>query len=306
VTGAQIERMTEHALQRRALGADVFAEVDPNQKQRIILALRHAGLSVGYLGDGVNDAAALHAADVGISVDTAVDVTRRAADIVLLRKDLHVLAEGIEEGRHAFANTLKYVFVATSARFGNMFSMAGASLLAAFLPMLPKQILLLNLLSDLPAMTIATDRLDPELVARPRRWDVRFIRDFMITFGLISSVFDYMTFGLLLYLAVPVALFRSAWFVESILTEIFVLLVIRTARVFYRSPPSRPLLFASMTVAIIAVWLPYSPLAGILGLVPLPLWLLATLFGISTMLLIASELAKRAFFAHHPLGREWK
>lgn len=304
VTGGEIDRLTDHALQRRTAAVDVFAEVDPNQKERIILALRRGGCAVGYLGDGVNDAAALHAADVGISVDSAVDVTRRAADIVLLRKDLDVLAEGIEEGRHAFANTLKYVFVATSARFGNMFSMAGASLMAAWLPMLPKQILLLNLLSDLPAMTIATDRLDPELVSLPRRWDVRFIRDFMIIFGLISSIFDYMTFGLLLFIAVPVETFRTAWFVESVLTEIFVLLVIRSARPFYRSKPSKPLLLTSAAVGLFSVWLPYSPLAGILGLVPLPAELLAALFAISTLLLIASELGKRFFFAHHPLGRE--
>jgi len=304
VTGPQVDRLTDHALQRRAVHAAVFAEVDPNQKERVILALRHAGYAVGYLGDGVNDAAALHAANVGISVDSAVDVTRRAADIVLLRKDLNVLAEGIEEGRRAFANTLKYVFVATSARFGNMFSMAGASLLAAWLPMLPKQILLLNLLSDLPAMTIATDRLDPELVARPRGWDVRFIRDFMIIFGLISSAFDYMTFGLLLLIAVPVGMFRTAWFVESVLTEIFVLLVIRSARPFYRSTPSKPLLLTSVGVALFALWLPFSPLAPVLGLVPLPLNLLAALFAISGLLLISSELGKRYFFAHHPLGRE--
>jgi len=302
VTGSDLDRLTEHALQRRARTTDVFAEVDPNQKERIILALKRGGASVGYLGDGINDAAALHAADVGISVDTAVDATRRAADIVLLRKDLCVLAEGVEEGRRAFANTLKYVFVTTSANFGNMFSMAGASLATAFLPMLPKQILLLNLLSDVPALAIATDRLDAELVARPRRWDVGFIRAFMITFGLVSSFFDFLTFGLLLLLAVPAAQFRTAWFVESVLTEIGVLLVIRTGRVFFRSAPSRPLLFASLGAAAITVALPFVPGTELLGFAPLSPALLGAIMGITALLVAASESAKRVFFARHPLG----
>jgi Mg2+-importing ATPase len=302
VTGASVARLTDAALQRRVRRTDVFAEVDPNQKERIILALRRGGASVGYLGDGINDAAALHAADVGISVDTAVDVTRRAAGVVLLRKDLGVMAEGVAEGRRAFANTLKYVFVTTSANFGNMVSMAIASLFAGFLPMLPKQILLLNLLSDLPAMAIATDRLDPEMAARPRRWDVRFIRDFMITFGLISSVFDVLTFALLRFLAVPVAQFRTAWFVESMLTEIFVLLVIRTARVFYRSTPSRPLSAATACVAALTLVFPWLPFAGVTGFAPLPPALLAAVVGLTLLLVLTSEAAKRVFFARHPLA----
>jgi Mg2+-importing ATPase len=302
VTGGEVSLLDGRALGRLVLDANVFAEIEPHQKERIILALRASGRSVGYLGDGINDAAALHAADVGISVDSATDVTQRAADIVLLRKDLGVLADGVAEGRRAFANTLKYVFVTTSANFGNMLSMAGASLLTAFLPMLPKQILLLNLLSDLPAMAVATDRLDPELVARPRRWDVRFIRDFMVTFGLVSSLFDFLTFGLLIALAVPVAQFRTAWFVESTLTELFVLLVIRTARTFFRSPPSRPLLLATVAVAAVTFALPYSPLAGALGFAPLPAALLAMLVGLTFLLVTASELTKRVFFRHHPLA----
>ena len=177
----------------------VFAEVEPNQKERIILALQKTGHVVGYMGDGINDAPALHAADVGISVDTAVDVAKEAADFVLLEQDLDVLRRGIEEGRTTFANTLKYVFTTTSANFGNMFSMAAASLFLPFLPLLPKQILLNNFLSDFPAMTIATDNVDPEWVDRPRRWDMRFIRNFMVVFGLVSSVFDFLTFGVLLF-----------------------------------------------------------------------------------------------------------
>jgi len=284
--------------------ADVFAEVDPNQKEQIILAFKRSGVSVGFLGDGINDAPALHAADVGISVDTAVEVTKQAASIVLLRKHVEVLAEGIEEGRRAFANTLEYVFVTTSANFGNMFSMAAASLVAAFLPMLPKQILLLNLLSDLTALAIATDRVDPDLVAHPRRWNVRYIQNFMVTFGLVSSVFDYLTFGLLLALAVPVAQFRTGWFLESTLTEIFVLLVIRTGQVFYRSRPSRTLLAASLAVAGVTLLLPYLPGAGLLGFAPLPLGLLVALLALTALLVVASELGKRFYVARHPLSGE--
>lgn len=296
LTGAELRELSAPALQQRVGEVDVFAEVDPNQKEQIILAFKRSGVSVGFLGDGINDAPALHAADVGISVHTAVDVTKQAASIVLLRKDLDVLAEGIVEGRLAFANTLKYVFVTTSANFGNMFSMAGASLVAAFLPMLPKQILLLNLLSDLPAMAIATDRVDPDLVATPRRWDVRYIRNFMVTFGLVSSVFDFLTFGLLLALAVPVAQFRTGWFLESMLTEIFLLLVIRTGRVFYRSTPSRALLVASLAVAAATLALPYLPGAALLGFAPLPAGLLFALLGLTVLLVLASELVKRLKF----------
>ncbi len=195
LTGQDLRRLTPEALRRQVDRVDVFAEIEPNQKEQIILALRKAGHVVGYQGDGINDASALHAADVGISVDTAVDVAKEAADFVLLEKDLAVLGRGVQEGRRTFANTLKYVFMATSANFGNMFSMAGASLFLPFLPLLPKQILLTNLLTDFPEMTIATDSVDPEMVLRPRRWNITFIRDFMLVFGLLSSVFDYATFG---------------------------------------------------------------------------------------------------------------
>jgi Mg2+-importing ATPase len=300
-TGAELLGLTGTALYARVTAVDVIAEVDPGQKEGIILALKRGGVSVGYLGDGINDAASLHAADVGISVDTACDVAKQAAGIVLLRKDLGVLAEGIQEGRRAFANTLKYVFASTSANFGNMFSMAGASLILTFLPMLPKQILLLNLLGDLPAMAIATDLLDPEMVAVPRRWDVRYIRDFMVTFGLVSSVFDYLTFGLLLLLAVPVAQFRTGWFVESLLSEILVFLVIRTRRIFYRSRPSRPLLAASLGVAALALAIPYFPGVPVLGMAPLPAGVLGGLLGLALLMVLSAEGAKRLFFRRHPL-----
>ena len=198
LTGAELNGMRDEALWQQAERVNLFAEVDPNQKERIISALRKTGHVVGYMGDGINDAPALHAADVGISVDNAVDVAKEAADFVLLEQSLDVLRHGIEQGRQTFANTLKYVFTTTSANFGNMFSMAGLSLFLPFLPLLPKQILLNNFMSDFPAMTIATDAVDPEMVDKPRRWDVTYIRNFMIVFGLISSVFDFLTFGVLL------------------------------------------------------------------------------------------------------------
>ncbi len=213
LTGSDLRQMSDEAMLKRVVDVDVFAEIEPNQKERIILALRKAGNVVGYIGDGINDASALHAADVGISVDSAVDVTKETVDIVLLEKDLGVLVQGVREGRVTFANTLKYVFMATSANSGNMFSMAGVSLLLPVLPLLPKQILLTNLMTDFLEMTIATDTVDSEMVEQPRRWDIRFIRKFMITFDIVSSVFDYLTFGLLLLLLhATTAQFRTVGF----------------------------------------------------------------------------------------------
>jgi len=212
-----------------------------------------------------------------------------------------VLGKGVREGRRAFANTLKYVFISTSANFGNMFSMAGASLLVAFLPLLPKQILLINVLSDLPAMAIGTDRLDPELVARPRRWDTRAIRHFMIGFGLVSSVFDYMTFGTLLLLRVSPATFRTAWFTESILSELLILLVIRTRRPFYRSRPGSLLLWASAAVAAATIALPYTPLAAPLGFAPLAPHVAMLMVAIVIVYALCSEVAKRTVLRHASL-----
>lgn len=295
-TGAELRHLTEDALVRDAPRISVFAEIEPNQKERIIRALKKGGYSVGYLGDGINDAAALHAADVGISVDSATDVTKQAADIVLLDKDLAVLGRGVREGRRAFANMLKYVFITTSANFGNMFSMAGATLFAGFLPLLPKQILLINVLSDLPAMAIATDRLDPELVVKPRRWDNRSIRRFMITFGIVSSVFDYLTFGGLLFLQVSAATFRTAWFLESVLSEILILLVIRTRRAFFRSRIGSALLWSSVVVACATLALPYTPLASLLGFVRLSPILVGGVSGVVALYVVASEASKRLLF----------
>ena len=196
MTGAELDALADEALWHVAEKTDIFAEVDPNEKERIILALKKMGHVVGYMGDGINDAPSLHSADVGISVENAVDVAKEAADFVLLKQDLAVLRQGILEGRKTFANTLKYIFMAVSANFGNMFSVAGASLFMPFLPLLPKQILLINFMTDFPEMTIASDNVDVEYIEKPRRMDVNFIRRFMLVFGPLSSVFDYLTFGL--------------------------------------------------------------------------------------------------------------
>src|SRR5512143_943843 len=227
LTGPALHQLSDAALLNRVAEVDVFAEIEPNQKERIIVALRKAGNVVGYMGDGINDASALHAADVGISVESAVEVVKDAANIVLLEHDLGVLVQGVREGSTTFANTLKYVFMATSAHFGNMFSMAGVSLWLPFLPLLPKQILLTNLMTDFPEMTIATDDVDSEMVARLRRWDTRFIRNFMMTFGLVSSVFDYATFGVLYLLGATPLQFRTAWFLESVVSASLIVLVVR-------------------------------------------------------------------------------
>lgn len=298
LTGSELRELSDAALVKRVGEIDIFAETEPNQKERILIALRKSGEVVGFLGDGINDASALHAADVGISVDSAVDVAKEAADIILMRHDLGVLARGVRNGRITFANTLKYIYITTSANFGNMFSMAGASFFMPFLPLLPKQILLNNFLSDLPALTIATDSVDPEQVSLPRRLDHHFIRRFMIAFGLVSSVFDYLTFGaLLIVFRATEAQFQTGWFIESLMTELFIVMVIRTHRPFFRSKPGRILAIATLLVAATTITLPYTALGKIFGLVPLPWHIMLTLIGITTLYLLASELVKRHMFA---------
>ncbi|MDP3182996.1 MAG: HAD-IC family P-type ATPase, partial [Desulfobaccales bacterium] len=297
LTGPQLRQMSNEALIKRVTETQVFAEVEPNQKERIINALRKAGHVVGFMGDGINDASALHAADVSISVDSAVDVAKEAADIVLLEKDLGVLTKGVREGRMTFANTLKYVFMATSANFGNMFSMAGASLFLSFLPLLPKQILLTNLMTDFPEMTIATDRVDLELVEKPRRWDIKFIRKFMITFGLVSSIFDYLTFGALLFiLKAGTEQFRTGWFQESVISAALIVLVIRTRKPFFKSLPGKYLLAATLLIVGVTLIFPYTPLAGLLNFTPLPLEFLLLLALILVLYIGAAELAKMIFY----------
>ena len=299
LSGHELRQMSDGALLNRVSQVDIFAEVEPNQKERLILALRKAGHVVGYMGDGINDASALHAADVGLSVEGAVDVAKQVADIVLLEKNLDVLVEGVREGRTTFANTLKYVLMATSANFGNMFSMAGASLLLPFLPLLPKQILLTNLLTDMPEMTIASDNVDAEMLARPRRWDIGFIRAFMLTFGVLSSVFDYLTFGALLYiLGSGPEQFRTGWFVESVLSAALVVLVVRSRHPFFRSRPGKRLLLATLGVVGVTLMLPFLPFAPLLGLTPLPLSFLPLLALIVAMYIVSAEVAKRLFYRH--------
>ena len=298
LTGKMLNDMPDEALWHAVERTTIFAEVDPNQKERIILALRKNKHVVGYMGDGINDAPALHAADVGISVDTAVDVAKDAADFVLLKQDLDILREGIDVGRVTFANTIKYILTTISANFGNMFSMAGASLLLPFLPLLAPQILLNNFLSDIPATTIASDNVDPEWVAKPRRWNTVFIRNYMVIFGLVSSIFDFLTFGILLYLfhASPEE-FRTGWFVESLLTELVIALVVRTRRVFFRSRPGRLLLISTLIVIAITLVLPYIRINFLFGFVPLPAPLMLTMLGLVALYVLVTEIAKKLFYS---------
>ena len=297
VTGKELLMMSNDALLKMVSHYNVFAEVEPSQKERIINAMKKAGNVVGYMGDGINDASALHAADVGISVESAVDVAKQAADIVLLKMDLGVLVNGVREGRVTFANTLKYVFMATSANFGNMFSMAGASLFLSFLPLLPKQILLTNLMTDLPEMTIAGDSVDREMAEKPRRWDIRFIRNFMATFGLISSIFDYMTFGVLLFIFhATTDQFRTGWFIESVISATLIILVIRTRGPFLRSRPGKYLALAVFLVICATLFLPYSRLAHLFGFHPLPPSFLIALGVIVVLYVITAEVAKKIFY----------
>jgi Mg2+-importing ATPase len=298
LTGPEISRESDEALQKLVQKIDVFAEVEPNQKERLILALRKSGCVVGYMGDGINDASALHAADIGLSVDSAVDVAKEAADIVLLEKDLSVLKQGVIEGRKTFSNTMKYVFMATSANFGNMFSMALLSLFLPFLPLLPTQVLLTNLLTDLPEMTIAGDRVDPELVSQPRRWSIGFIRNFMVTFGLLSSLFDFLTFGALLFLLhANVDQFRTGWFIESVVSASFVVLVIRTRRPFFSSRPSTSLMVMTLLVGLFTIILPFSPLSEPFGFAKISAYSLAIVAVIVGIYIAAAELVKKIFYS---------
>lgn len=296
--GSELRQMVDAALAVRVEHTEIFAEVEPNQKERIIRALRAGGHVVGYMGDGINDAPAMHAADVSVSVQSAVDVAKEAADIVLLAPDLSVLESGVRASRRTFVNTLKYVFMATSANFGNMFSMAGASFFLPFLPLLPQQILLMNLLTDAPELAIAGDCVDEEWIAQPRRWDIVFIRQFMCVFGLLSSLFDFLTFALLMaFLRAGEAEFRTGWFVESVASATLIVLVVRTRKPFLTSRPS-PLLFCSSLVTVLAaVWLPYSPLASIIGFVPLGWRFLASMAGVIFLYVLSAEAIKRRFYA---------
>jgi len=297
LSGPEMRAMSDEAFRARVSTVDVFAEVEPNQKARIITYLQKAGHVVGHLGDGINDASAIHTADVGISVSNGADVAKDAADIVLMEKNLSVLEDGIREGRITFANTLKYVFMATSANFGNMFSMAGASLFLKFLPMLPTQIMLTNFMTDVPEMTISGDNVDPEWISSPRRWDLKFIKRFMVVFGLANSACDYLTFGILLFImhATPVQ-FRTGWFIENVVTAALIVLVVRTRRPFWKSRPSKWLTVATLSSVCVVLALPYSPIAGTLGLEPLPPVFMGMLAGVTVFYAIVAETAKYFFY----------
>jgi Mg2+-importing ATPase len=308
LSGLEIDGLDDAELMAALAQTDIFARVTPEQKSRVIRAQRAAGVDVGFLGDGVNDAVALHDADVGISVDTATEVAKDAADIVLLRKDLDVLADGVVEGRRIFANTIKYVLMGTSSNFGNMFSAAGASVFLAFLPMTPTQILLNNLLYDVSELTIPTDRVDEELLRRPAHWDVGFIRRFMIVFGPISSIFDFLTFAVMLFVFhARGSLFQSGWFVESLATQTLVIFVIRTRRVpFLSSRPGRALVVASLVCVAVGALFPFSPLAPLFGFTALPIRFFLILLGMVIIYLGLVEAAKARFFripvGDHPLS----
>jgi P-type Mg2+ transporter len=298
VLGDNLEQMSDTALGHMAEQATIFARVSPMQKLRIILALKHRGHVVGYMGDGINDAPSLHAADVGISVASAVDVARDAADIILLQPGLAILHRGIIEGRKASANVLKYLLMGTSSNFGNMFSMAGASLFLPFLPMLPTQILLNNFLYDAAQITIPSDNVDDSYVRGPQRWDMRLIRNFMIFIGPISSIYDFLTFYVLLhFFHAGEPLFHTGWFVESLATQTLVLFVIRTMGNPLKSRPSIPLAVTTIAMVIVGILLPVSPLAGILGFTPLPMPFFAFLAVSTATYMLLVEFAKRMLFS---------
>ena len=304
LTGVELDQLRDEALWHAVDRTDVFAEVDPRQKERIIRAFKRRGHVVGYMGDGINDGPSMRSADVAVSVEGAADVARESADFVLLDKDLHVLRRGVAEGRTTFANTLKYVLTTTSANLGNMISMAVASLVLPFLPLLASQVLLNNLLSDVPAMALAGDAVDPEVVARPERWDVRFIGRFMLEFGLLSSLFDFAAFGTLLWLfSADVATFRTGWFFESLLTELLIVFVLRTRRPLWKSRPSRALVLATAAVIGVAVVLPSLSIAPALGFVPMPAPLFLALTGIALAYAAAAELTKHWFYRRAPRRR---
>jgi len=296
MTGQELSETSTEALQRLVQDVHIFAEVEPQQKEHIIQTLRKT-YTVAYMGDGINDVSAINAADVGISVENAVDVAREAADFVLMEKDLTVLIDGIKEGRKTFANTMKYIFINTGSTFGNMCSVAAASLLLPFLPMLPKQILLTNFITDFPFLAVASDNVDEEQVKKPGKWNLKSIRSYMLIFGIHSSVFDMITFSsLYLFFNAKETEFQTAWFVESVLTQLFIIFIIRTRKNFFKSVPGKYLFLLSVAGLIITIGLPYLPFAGILGFVPLPFFMISVMILIVLLYVITADLLKVWFF----------
>lgn len=303
--GDELDSYSISQLNKKVLDIDIFAEISPNQKEKIIMAYKQAGEIVGYMGDGINDSPAIKQADVGVSVNTAADTAKDAASIVLLKNSLKVLISGINEGRRTFINTLKYIFIATSANFGNMFSMAGASLFLNFLPLLPKQILLTNLMTDFPSLQIASDSVDEEWLKRPVKWDMKFIKKFMILFGIISSVFDYMTFAVLLFIfKANEETFHTGWMLESIISAMVVMIIVRTARPVFASRPNSKLLIAIVGVAAALLAIIYSPINIYLGLISLPIKLLLALLGVSLIYALTAEILKKSFYEHNSFSKK--
>ena len=297
LTGAEIQQLDDPALAARVEQVNLFCRVTPAQKNRIILALKRRGHVVGYLGDGINDAPSLHSADVGISVDSAVDVAKAAADMILLEQDLGVLHAGVLEGRRTFGNIMKYIMMGTSSNFGNMFSMAGASLFLPFLPMLPVQILLNNLLYDVSELPIPLDRVDDDYLSHPRHWDMNYIRNFMLIIGPVSSVFDFLTFYIMLTVFhAGEALFHTGWFIESMATQVLVIFIIRTRKNPFKSRPNPWLIACSLTVVAVAALLPFTPAGVHLGFVAPPAFFFLILTAMLLAYLLAVEVMKRWFF----------
>jgi Mg2+-importing ATPase len=300
LTGAEIQDMDDQALVGQVDRVNLFCRVTPAQKNRIILALKKRGHTVGYLGDGINDAPSLHSADIGISVDSAVDVAKAAAEMILLESDLGVLQQGVIEGRRTFGNIMKYIMMGTSSNFGNMFSMAGGSLFLPFLPMLPTQILLNNMLYDMSEIPIPMDNVDEEYLVRPRQWDINFVRKFMLTVGPISSIFDFITFFVMIkFFQAGESLFHTGWFIESMATQVLVIFIIRTHKNPLKSRPNRWLTICSLIVVALAVLLPFTPLAGLLGFVAPPPLFFLVLTGMVILYLLIVEQVKQWFYRHY-------
>jgi Mg2+-importing ATPase len=296
MTGKELFSTSPEALKQLVKSTHIFAEVEPQQKERIILALKQS-YTVAYMGDGINDVSAINAADVGISVENAVDVAREAADFVLMEKDLMVLVDGIKEGRKTFANTMKYLFISTGSTFGNMCSVAAASLVLPFLPMLPKQILLTNFLTDFPFLTVTSDNVDKEQIERPGKWNLKLIRSYMVIFGVHSSLFDLITFMTLYFLLkVKESEFQTGWFIESVLSELLIVFIIRTHKNFFKSKPSKYLFILSIIALILTIGLPYLPFANNIGLTPLPMLNLGAILLIVAAYIFTADLLKVWFF----------
>ncbi|MGZ4038386.1 MAG: HAD-IC family P-type ATPase, partial [Bacteroidia bacterium] len=297
MSGRDLRLLDEDALAAKVEEISIFAETEPSQKERIVRALQRKGHVVGYLGDGINDASALKVADVGISVNNAVDVAKESADVILLEKNLEVISDGIIEGRKTYINTTKYILNSVCTNFGNMFSLAILSIVFPYLPLLPAQVLLINFLTDLPALAIVSDNVDSEFLERPRKWDIRLIRNFMIVFGLESSLFDFVTFGILtLLFRLPVAAVRTGWFVESVVSGVLILLVIRTHKLFFKSQPGKALLLASIFVMVAVITLPYLPVASRMDLSVLPVPVTFTMCLVALLYTMLGEASKRIIF----------